>query len=754
MGQNTPNDEKRPPRHMPEEPNNEMLAQTERLIPPVPQPDSTEQSAPEAEERTVLGTPTNGNGESVQLEGDDERTSLITPAENDEERTRTIQYADSGNDERTIPPPPSEDKENLTSASAGAEDDGEPTDPRTPAVKPPEQVDPTPTVTDGASDDAFREYGVAAMQQGSGSNVDPYQGQPAWAEHSGFSSGQSYPPVPPAQSVSPTPPPPPVYNPYSSQPSVSGANYPTIPNAGSGVNLPPPPNVGSGANYPPPPNASAYNPYASAGQYQRPTPPPKPPKQPGKLARPLPLWAFIGGIVLIVALMVVLHLTGSDWAAGAAHAGALAVVLAFALLIALAVRAWDGMTSTLNATRRRQVLVSLLCVFILFVQAGTELFLQNPLHNAQAHSFEDQQQWQAAIDEYTLAGQRAPDGEDIARVYGSWGLALNKAGNYDEAIKKFAIVITKYTASSLKDEAKRAQDGDIDARFALTQKQIQANDYAGAEKSYTTIMNLPYCDDTCKTKAHTGDLEARFTLAQQSMDSKDYANATLQYDAILGLSYCDSACQSKGKGLDATAYYNLAEGQLKAKDYETAVVTFDDILQNFPDTPEAKKLHGDLAKALMGQGLAQRKSSCSSAIPTYQRLAKQFKDTGEGKKAQSDLNAPQTVKGKFSNTESYDYQQIGLTTGLKGGMGTDALFSKWDNAPYKVSIDGNGNFTFTGIRQGTYDLIWYSYSADATASYEHVEFMYNVSTNEPIYVAKVGPLCTVNMGTVTNSRYY
>ncbi|GHO49551.1 hypothetical protein KSX_77140 [Ktedonospora formicarum] len=513
----------------------------------------------------------------------------------------------------------------------------------------------------------------------------------------------------------------------------------------------------SGSDYatPPPVDQTVFNPYASfSGQYPQTAPKtPKPPKEPGKLARPLPIWALILGLVLIVALMVVLHLTGSDWAAGAAHAGTAALILAFALLIALAVRAGNGLTSTLNPTRRRQIVVTLLCVLILFVQSGTELFLQNPLHIAQAHSLEDQRQWQAAIDEYGLAGQHAPDGEDQARVYGSWGLALNKAQNYSEAVKKFNIVITKYTDSSLKDEVKRAQDGDITARFALTDNLVKAGDLDNAEKNYTAIMNLSYCDISCKTKARTGDLDARFTLADQSMQRQDYTDAAVRYDAILALTYCDSACQEKGQGNAAKAYYNLAESSLKSKDYDTAVSKFDTILSQFPNTPEAKKLYGDMAKALMGQALEQRKSSCSSAIPTYQRLAKQFKNTGEGKKAQSDLNAPQTVKGKFSNTESYDFQQIGLTTGLKGNMGKDALFSKWDSAPYKVSIDGNGNFTFTGVNQGNYDLIWYSYTETSTMYYKYVEFMYHQSDMTPIYVAKVGPLCSVNMGTVTNSSF-
>src|SRR5260370_106495 len=50
------------------------------------------------------------------------------------------------------------------------------------------------------------------------------------------------------------------------------------------------------------------------------TPPPVAPEPwYKKMAKPLPVWAFLSIIVAAVALLVVLQLTGSDWAAGAMH---------------------------------------------------------------------------------------------------------------------------------------------------------------------------------------------------------------------------------------------------------------------------------------------------------------------------------------------------------------------------------------------------------------------------------------------------
>lgn len=494
------------------------------------------------------------------------------------------------------------------------------------------------------------------------------QVQPAPGPYDSYNSQPSWPNYPPQENTVPTDP----YNPYANQQS-----------AGSGAHYAAP----SGINYPPVP--------------PMPAPVAKPPKQPGRLARPLPLWAFLGGLGLLIVLFVVLHLTGSDWAAGSAHASGAALLLGILLLIALAVRLGDGMASILNKTRVRQAITSAIIIVVLFIYSGVAFSIQPSLHIAQAHSLENQQQWQSAIDEYTQGGERAPDGVDLARTYTSWGLALNKSQHFNEALTKFATVIKDFTASPAQDELHRAQAGDIAARIGLS---------------------------------------------RQSLDAKDYDGASKNLDIVLELPYCDNACQTQASALDATAYYNIGEGKLQSQDYESAVNAFDKVLSKFSSAPEATQLHGDMAKALLGMGKQERSSSCSTAIPTYQRLAKEYGDTGEGKSAQNDLNAPQDVTGHFTNIEpDVPFNQIGLTNGLKGGMGKDDLFAKWDAAT-KTDIQGNGNFAFHGIPQGSYDLMWYANNG----TYEYAEFIYHQVSKEPTFVAQVGPLCPVDMGNISN----
>jgi len=249
------------------------------------------------------------------------------------------------------------------------------------------------------------------------------------------------------------------------------------------------------------------------------------------------------------------------------------------------------------------------------------------------------------------------------------------------------------------------------------------------------------------TRAQKGDVQARIALGQQKMQAQDYVSAITVFDDALRLAYCDSACFSQINTLEPTAYYELGKTNLQKQIYDAAVSAFETVLTKFPNAPEAKQLHGDMAKALLGQGRQVRTTTCSNAIPIYQRLSKEYSDTPDGKIAQADLNAPQDVTGKFVNTTpSTGYSQIALVQDLKGDMTTAEMFSKWDNATQRTNIQSNGDFVFKGVRQGIYNLLWYG--SDNT--YRYVEFIYNRITSKPTYVAQVGPLCAVDVGTVSN----
>jgi tetratricopeptide (TPR) repeat protein len=419
------------------------------------------------------------------------------------------------------------------------------------------------------------------------------------------------------------------------------------------------------------------------------------------LAKPLPRLVFAGAIVLVAAILVVLFFTGTDWAAGAMHVALGAGIIALLIASAVVVRSFAGMASRANPKRVIQFIsanVAFLLLTLLFLAGFTQ---QATIHSLQAHSLEGQQQWQRAINEYQLAGERTPVSDNIARVYNEWGEQFAGQQRYQEAFVKFDMVLNAFGSPAA--EVNRAQSGEINA-------------YLG--------------------------------WAKQAMDTKSYSDATQRYDELLQKPYCQASCQNRVDMFDATAYYDLAEFQLGTQDYSGAVSNFGTVLSRFPNSPEATKLHGDYAQSLYGEGQQQLTSLCNTAIPTYQQLASQFADTPQGRQAAAALKAPQPVKGHFVGVvphAGYLSDVAALMKGLYQNMPQNSFFNLLTVSPTTV-INSDGSFTFKAIPQGTYDLAWgTNNTADGSQLYTSYFFQ---SNNSIVYAAKVGPLCAFDFGDI------
>jgi tetratricopeptide (TPR) repeat protein len=416
------------------------------------------------------------------------------------------------------------------------------------------------------------------------------------------------------------------------------------------------------------------------------------------MSKPMPIWALIGCIVLVALLLVMLQLTGSDWAAGAMRVCIVSGILALVILFITVVRLLQGMAARSNPTRLIQLISAGLVILLLSLLCLVGLTQQSTIHSLQARSLEGQQQWQSAINQYQLAGEGAPTSENIARVYDLWGEQYISQQHYVDALAKYNIVLAYYGSAS-----------------------------------------------TGVARAQSDTVTAYLAWGQQASQQHDYMAATSHYDALLHLSYCATTCQSQASALDATAYYNLAESQLVAKNYSDAINNFHTVVSRFANSPEAHKLHGDYAKAWFGRGQQQLNSAvCSNAIPTYQQLSTQFGDTSEGQQAARALRANQPVKGHFITAvpNNPGFTPIAtLIQGLNHNM-PDSQFFQLLNAAPTAPIQSNGNFSFKPLPQGTYDLAWGTNASNGT---QHFQFAYNPDGSS-YYVAKVGPLCPYDFG--------
>ena len=438
--------------------------------------------------------------------------------------------------------------------------------------------------------------------------------------------------------------------------------------------------------------------------YVYPQAPPTPPpvvRQPWykSLSKPMPIWALIVSVLVVVLILVALQVTGSDWAAGAQQMGIVAGILALVVVLVTGVRILFGMAAKSNPTRLLQLVAAGLSILLLLLLCLVGLTQQSTIHSLQAHAWEGQQRWQSSINEYQLAGEGAPTSENIAQVYNEWGEQLNSQQRYVVSIAKFNTVLTGYGSAS-----------------------------AGV------------------ARAQSDTITAYLAWGQQSSQQHDYKAATSHYDALLQLSYCSTTCHSQANALDATAYYNLAETQLAAKNYADAITNFQTVVSRFSSSPEAQKLHRDYAKALFGHGQEQLTSaSCSSAIPTYQQLSTKFGDTPEGQQATSALKAPQPVKGHFVTSvpnNSALTPMAALVQGLYVNISTDQFFSLLGASPTTV-IQPDGSFSFKSMKQGTYDLVWGTDNSDGNQL-----FYITHRGNALVYIATVGPLCPYDFGDI------
>ncbi len=414
-----------------------------------------------------------------------------------------------------------------------------------------------------------------------------------------------------------------------------------------------------------------------------------------KFAQPFPRWAFFGLIALVAIVLVVVQLTGSDWADGAKKMGIVAGIIAIVIAIVTATRCVLGMAARTNPKRMMQLVsagVAVLVLLLLFLVAFTQ---QSTIHSLQARNLEGGQQWTAAINEFKLAGETAPTSDNIGRVYNEWGEQLISQQQYQQALSKFDIVLNTYNGVA-------------------------------------TEVN----------RAHAGKINAYLDWAKQASDQKDYASATSRYDTLLQLPFCNADCQSQASALDATAYYNLAETQLNATQYAAAASSFNTIVTRFPHSPEAAKIHADYAKALFGEGQQDLSSNCSNAVSIYQQLASQFSDTQQGQQASRDLKTPEKVTGHFTGTVPNNpawTEVAALIKGLYNGIPSSQLATLFYSSPH-ATINSDGTFTFQPVPQGTYDLAWGSIDNATGGGF--------LSWNTSRYVANVGPLCTFDFGDI------
>ncbi len=267
---------------------------------------------------------------------------------------------------------------------------------------------------------------------------------------------------------------------------------------------------------------------------------------------PLPRWFLYAAAGLVIVGLILVWLTGSDWANGDLRAGIGALVVAVAVLIVLLVFYARGMRST------QTVGVALAVMLVLLLLGAAGIVLQNPVHTLQGNSLDSQQQFQAAIAEYT----RGNDIADVAKAYNDWGEYLLNQHQYQApedptqnatdgtqqnsngAVNKFEVVLTHY--QSVSDQVNRAENGLVNAYLAWGDSYLSGSQYQDAVDVFqkavaakSTLGSVPNF-----SKLHVDAAKAYLGLGQQQVSDGQTSgdcSAAVQTYQTLASDYSDTS---------------------------------------------------------------------------------------------------------------------------------------------------------------------------------------------------------------------
>lgn len=241
-----------------------------------------------------------------------------------------------------------------------------------------------------------------------------------------------------------------------------------------------------------------------------------------RLLRPLPIWLYIPGALIVAAALI--FFTGTDWAAGAQTAATEALVVGALFLIVFGTRFVASKLAKTTFYRRSQFISALVLLVLLAALGAGGLTQQTGVHAAQARFLENQQQWQPAINEYQASGERAPASENIARVYNEWGEQLTGLEQYKNALARFAVVTSRYGKATT--GVARAKKDTATAYYRLGEQQFAAHNYAGAIAAFAQL-SAHFSASAETHNAHADYARALMAAAQQQMATACFSAAGL-----------------------------------------------------------------------------------------------------------------------------------------------------------------------------------------------------------------------------------
>lgn len=409
-------------------------------------------------------------------------------------------------------------------------------------------------------------------------------------------------------------------------------------------------------------------------------------ERPGFLARP---FAPVGAALIAIccyALVGITYsitlLTGGDWTRGAQVAAYAAFALALLALAGGAVR---------YATGRRAFVMVLLGLLLAVTLAGTGmagLLMAPGLHRTQARVLEQSGRYAAAIAEYALAGDKAPNAPDTARTYDEWAANLLRQRQYAAALSRYLLVTATYPGAG-----------------------------------------TPY------TQAEEGIFATYTAWIATNGSGVPYPDAIAYIQSYAKSAVCDTTCQNRVSAIMPQAAYQFGIQLTAAGQYAAAIKQLTTVKAQYPTSPYASQAHAAAAVAYLNLGKQQLPTDCGAAVKTYQTLTGQYADTPQGAQAKQALAVPRPVSGTISQVPTNPAPTIYLS------RSADTI-SYYFSDDFHTSVNAqSGVFSFASVPVGSYYLSAVRDTADGTQT-----TWWNAPDGS-IYTVQVSPLCGAQLGT-------
>ena len=186
--------------------------------------------------------------------------------------------------------------------------------------------------------------------------------------------------------------------------------------------------------------------------------------------------------------------------------------------------------------------------------------------------------------------------EKSAQAYADWATQLRSGGNYEQAIKRYQTIYSKYDDTPT---CKKIDSSVADTYVEWGTKHKQEGNYQDAVEMYQNLENYP---DTPATKKMDMLIAETYLLwAQKLRADEKFEDAISKYQAVID-QYSQTPSEPNATDEIVTTYAEWAKDLRAGNQFQKAIQTFQTLLSKYPKTLVGGKAKQEIAQTYLDWG--------------------------------------------------------------------------------------------------------------------------------------------------------